>query len=406
MNNNENGGYKSGYYLQLSEELFKYSFFLLFIVFGAIYYYNFILPPDYSLLKISGLYFIVYVILAIFYILLPLRRMLFSSLQVYKAKKNLNAVYAAHITAIIERARELLKAAAAGSDSGANLPALDSFGVIAGLSHQRPPSVLITHKTDYYTGFGPFFISSLISAAALIYPAVSNPAAGVFISFNIAAAWLSVINLIIILIGFKHFINENDSTHRGFLFLFIIFNSIYSILICRLFSFFQPYQIYLIMLNLLILLYYVYKVSHDKTITAFIRTADRNIYRMVYNIKTGAAQEFIKIEFNHMCRFVQTPYAIGFIVYDNEDASRYGTPYYCDTSKDSVEKIFEVFSDRIFQSGDNPAVAADKAAVQFFAPLGVAELSRKHGASQTIILSLINAVSIYIYWHIIHFNIS
>ena len=163
----------------------------------------------------------------------------------------------------------------------------------------------------------------------------------------------------------------------------------------------------------------MYIVFNYNTLTVFIKTADRNIYRMVYNINTGAASEFIKLEFNCGCRFVQTPYSIGFVIYDKENPARYGIPYYCDTSKDSVEKIFEVFSDRISQTGagledaaGNSAVAgaaggsgANKSAVQFFAPLDVAELSKKYGAAQTIVLSLINAVSIYMYWHIIHLNI-
>jgi hypothetical protein len=413
MNNNENGGYKSGYYLQLSEELFKYAFFLLFIVFGAIYYYNFILPPDYSLIKLFGLYFIVYIIFGIFYILLPLRRMLFSNLQVYKDKKNLNARYAPHIPAIIERAGESLKSHSADFGAPGAAP-FDSFGVIPALSHQAPPAVLITHKTDYYTGFGPFFISSFVSAAVLFIAAVSNPAVNGMPCFNMIAASFLVINYIIITLGFKHFINRSDSTHRGFLFLFILFNLTYSIFICRFFSFFTPYQIHLILLDILIMSFYLYIVFNYTTVTAFIRTVDRNIYRIVYNTKTGSASEFIKLEFNYACRFVQTPYAIGFIIYDKEDLSRYGTPYYCDTSKDSVEKIFEVFSDRISQSGVEPAPAgangadaagANKAAVQFFAPLGVAELSKKYGAAQTIILSLINAVSIYMYWHIINLSV-
>ena len=251
MNNDENGTYTSGYYLQLFEELFKYAFFLLFIVFGAIYYYNFILPPDYSFLKLSGLYFIIYIIFGMFYIMLPLRRMLFSNLQVYKAKKNLNIRYARHIPVIIERAGDLFKSHLASLKASDAAP-IDSFGAVPALSHQVPPAVLITHKTDYYTGFAPFFISSFISAAGLFAASVSNPAVNGMSCFNITAASFLVINYIVVTLGFKHFINRSDSTHRGFLFLFILYNLTYSIFICRFFLFFRPYLIHLMLLNFLI----------------------------------------------------------------------------------------------------------------------------------------------------------
>jgi hypothetical protein len=382
-----NSGYKSGYYLQLSEEFFKYSFFLLFIVFGALYYRNYILPPDYSPARAAGLFFLVYVVFGIFYILLPLKRMLFSNLQIYRKKLNLNARYE-------QLARKAVSHTLQNHDA--------SMFQAAGGSKA---AALITFRTDYYVAFAPFFLSLCISAAAFSVFAAGNENASAVRSFNLIAAAYLLIGFISALAGFRHFINRPDSTHRGFLLLILVLNSFFSVSTCVNFPLFAQHKIFIAFVNLIMLGYFLYYVLYKDDLTAFVRTPDRNIYVMSMNSAGGPVNGFEKIEFGTICKFVQTPFAIGFTVYEREDETGFGGLYYCDTSKEALEQVFDVFSDRIAENGEIPAAEAGvlKNPVNFFEPLSVAALAKKYGSGQTLILLAINIVSAAMFYEIFRF---
>ena len=370
-------GYKSGYYLQLSEEFFKYSFFLLFIVFGALYYRNYILLPDYSPLKAAGLFFFIYVVFGIFYILLPLKRMLFSNLQIYRKKINLNARYE-------ELARKAVSHTMQNHDAS-------MFQAGAG----SEAAALITFRTDYYVAFAPFFLSLCLSAAAFAIFMTGNENASSALAFNLIAACYLLIGFIAALTGFRHFINRPDSTHRGFLFLLLVLNSAFSTFLSVNLPFFVPYKIILAGVNLILFGYFLFSVLYKDDLTVFVRTPDRNIYSMSLNSAGGVVHDFEKIEFGTLCKFVQTPFAIGFTIYERDSETGFGGIYYCDTSKESVEQVFKVFSDRIAGNEETaaPDAAGHKNSVNFFEPLSVAVLAKKYGSGQTVILLAINIVS-------------
>lgn len=377
-------GYKSGYYLQLSEEIFKYSFFLLFIVFGAIYYRNYILPPDYSPVRAAGLFLLVYVVFGIFYILLPLKRMLFSNLQIYRKKLDLNARYEQLARKAVSHTMQNHDASffRAGAGSGA--------------------AALITFRTDYYVAFAPFFLSLGISVAAFTFFAAVNENASAVGSFNLIAAAYLLIGFTSALAGFRHFINRPDSTHRGFLLLTLVLNSCFSVWLCVNFPLFAQYKIYIAFANLIMLGYFSYCVLYKDDLTVFVRTPDRNIYMMSVNSAGGAVHGFEKIEFGTVCKFVQTPFAIGFTIYEREDETGFGGLYYCDTSKAALEQVFEVFSDRIAKNGETQAAeaGAPENSVNFFEHLSVAALARKYGSLQTLVLLAINTVSAAMFYEI------
>ena len=380
-------GYKSGYYLQLSEEFFKYSFFLLFIVFGAIYYRNYILPPDYSPVKAAGLYFWVYIVFGIFYVLLPLKRMLFSNLQIYRKKLNLNARYEQLANKVIAHTLEKLNLSGQALDADSK------------------PAALITFRTDYYVAFAPFFLSLCLAAAALAIFMSGDENASSAGSFNLIAAGYLLTGFIAALTGFRHFINRPDSTHRGFLFLLLVFNSLFSAFLAACFPLFAPYKTILACVNLIMFGYFFFSVRYKDDLTAFVRTPDRNIYAMSINSAGGAVRAFEKIEFGTLCRFVQTPFAIGFTIYEREDETGFGGIYYCDTSKEAVELVFKVFSDRIAVSGETaPDDAGHKNSVNFFEPLSVAALAKRYGAGQTMILLAINIVSALMFYQMFMFQ--
>ncbi|OGM03727.1 MAG: hypothetical protein A2008_08725 [Candidatus Wallbacteria bacterium GWC2_49_35] len=380
-------GYKSGYYLQLSEEFFKYSFFLLFIVFGALYYRNYILPPDYSPVKAAGLFFLIYFVFGIFYILLPLKRMLFSNLQIYRKKLNLNSKYEQLVSKAVSH----------------TLQNHDASAFQAGAKSKT--AALITCRTDYYVAFAPFFLSLCLSVAAFsVFSAVNENASAVR-SFNLIAAAYLLIGFVAALTGFRHFINRPDSTHRGFLLLILVLNSFFSVSLCVNFPLFAHYKNLLAIVNLIMLGYFLYCVLYKDDLTAFVRTPDRNIYVMSLNSAGGAVHGFEKIEFGTICKFVQTPFAIGFTIYEREDETGFGGLYYCDTSKEALEKVLEVFSDRIAEKGETPAAEAGvpKNSVNFFEPLSVAALARKYGSGQTLVLLAINIVSAAMFYEIFMF---
>lgn len=376
-------GYKSGYYLQLSEELFKYSFFLLFIVFGAIYYYNFVFMNAPSALKAAGLYFIVYIIFAIFYILLPLKRMLFSNLQIYGGRENLN-----------------LKHGSAAAKAA--LGALKKIGVeVADGPERFENNILVTYKTDYYVAFAPFFTS--LSLSMIIFALyVSGGAASAAPSGLMNAAALSyfALNCFIILLGFAHFINRPYSTHFGFHALFLILNFVYSFFACLYFPLFFDYRLLVAALNVFFTVCFIYAFYNIKDHTAFIRLPDRNIYRVEFDGRNYSAGEAKKIEFNYFCRFVQTPYAIGFVIYDKDAGSEVGTPFYCDTSKESVEIILDVFNDRIVKNAGMDDSSNRDGAVDYFCPVTIADLSKKYGKSQFLILLAVNVISALVFYEI------
>ncbi|OQA80399.1 MAG: hypothetical protein BWY32_00980 [bacterium ADurb.Bin243] len=381
-NGSGSNGYKSGYYLQLSEELFKYSFFLLFIVFGAIYYYNFVFLHKPTLLKTAGLYFIVYIIFGIFYILLPLKRMLFSNLQIYADKENLNLKHGAFA-------------------ARAALEALKKIGVeVSGDARRLEGDIFITYKSDYYVAFPPFFLSLSISMIIFALYVSCGAAAADSGFINAAALSYFALNCLMIVLGFRHFINRPYSTHFGFQSLFLILNSVYSIFICLYFPALFDCRLLIAALDSFLIICFLYAVFYIKDLTAFIRLSDRNIYSVEFNGRNYSAGEAKKLEFNYFCRFVQTPYAIGFIVYDKDGGAEDGTPFYCDTSKESVEIILEVFKDRIVKNADLDASSNKNCAVDYFCPLTVADLSKKYGRSQFLVLLAVNIISALVFYEI------
>jgi hypothetical protein len=254
--------------------------------------------------------------------------------------------------------------------------------------------------------FAPFFLSLCLSVAAFAIFITGNENASAVNSFNLIAAAYLLIGFIAALTGFRHFINRPDSTHRGFLFLLLVLNSAFSIFLSVNLPFFVPYKIIPACINLILFGYFFFTVLYKDDLTAFVRTPDRNIYVMSLNSAGGAVHCFEKIEFGTLCKFVQTPFAIGFTIYERENETGFGGVYYCDTSKEAVEQVFKVFSDRIAGSEETaaPDAVCHKNSVNFFEPLSVAVLAKKYGSGQTLILLAINIVSAIMFYEIYIFK--
>lgn len=329
QNNNDNNqknliiisnNYSTNYYLFLINEIFKILFFLMFILFGTLYYINNFLIPAFSIFKLIIVFLMVYVFFAYFFCLLPLKRMLISNLQLFKPPLNLNTNLENFKNLAINKVKEKFN-----------------------LNFKNEEfNTFITFKLDFYPAFISAFVTLVITYLLYLYLLQFNIKISIF---KILGFILLIINYLWIIIGYSYFINNLNSTHfwttTGFLILSFLF-SIYYILT---FNINYLLKLAIIIFNFILLVIFLIKLKYTPKYYVFVRPPNLDLY--LIKISNNQIENNIKkITYDCYLDFIQSPFAFG-IAFFEKYTNYLKDMYYCDIIASELEVIVKVFENHL-----------------------------------------------------------
>jgi|GEM_PF-4942932 len=363
----ENKNYSTTYYLYLIEELFKYAGGLFIIVFGAIYYYiNYVVAaPNFK--NAITLFIFLSTIFGFFYILFPVKRKLFSNLELFKPSYDFSSFQKKHEEKI--------------------------FSYLFACNITPASAPFISLKSDYYVTLPVWFFLMVFGLTMELCVYEFLPSFFYGNDFIFAAKAFYVVCAAAIAVGFRHYNNIFSSTHYWFLLLFILLFSLQTILVMAKLLGLSKIA-YCLALNIFFILLFFYYSYRKRYLIVFVRDDKRNIHKLVINDYDAAIIEFEKIEFDVNVKFVQTPYAFCFMLYDGFSDEIIGGPFYLGVSNERISRIVEIFCDRTGIIVKRNGEANES--LGYFKPLDISVFSSRFGLSQLIITLSLNLSLIFI----------
>ncbi|MEZ7890440.1 MAG: hypothetical protein QMC67_01705 [Candidatus Wallbacteria bacterium] len=335
----------SSYYIYLMEEIFFLILRAVFMVFGGIYFFEYIFVPAPSFFYFLILYFLFFVVLAFFFVHRPLQKSFFCRLEVYKNSFDFGKIYDEYKPAILKAVKDK-----------AHITAKIDENYLDG-------NMFITFAGDYFIAYPQFFFVALAIFAAETFTMNNVSLLTANYNFGVLITADTIIFTSILLKFFRHFSPISITTHYGFTLLFAAFFSIRFLV----FGVFLKNS-YLLILSAVTALYSVVKYFSLKNSKAafhvFIRLTDKNIWHMAFNYQKRIVFHR-KLGFNVPMKYVETPYSTAIIYQENKENEplKFSAPFYLGADRNQIVKSVNVFSNRVQLEEKNsaaPSSAADK----------------------------------------------
>lgn len=334
----------SSYYVYLMEEVFFLILRAVFMVFGGIYFFEYIFIPAPSFFYFLVLYFLFFVVLAFFFVHRPLQKSFFCRLEVYKNSFDFSKIYNDYKPVILKAIKDK-----------AHITAKIDENYLDG-------NMFITFGGDYFIAYPQFFFAALAIFAAEIFT-MNNPSLlTANHNFYVLITANTIIFTAILLKFFRHFSPIPITTHYGFT---VLFAALFSIRFLTFGLFFN--NTYLLTLSAVTALYSVTKYFCLKNSKAafhvFIRLTDRNIWHMSFNYN----KEIVfhrKLGFSVPLKYIETPYSTAVTYQESKENEplKFSAPFYLGADRNQIVKSVNVFSNRVKLEEKNPAQSSDIAA--------------------------------------------
>ncbi|HNY10638.1 MAG TPA: hypothetical protein PKK26_03505, partial [Candidatus Wallbacteria bacterium] len=321
--------FRTGYFLNFSEKLFLYLIKFMTLVFAVIYYFHYAFVIDPTFNKFLFLYFLTFIVSGFFFTLLPLKDEWICALEFFKIQAGL---YNAD--------KKLYEIASEKLAVEAKITRDESAEALAGS--------FASFKSDYFIVYPAWFAVLAMTFVIEAFVFVKLDPLLVQKNFAVLSAFLTLVHVSAMNSTFENFSGLPGSTHSGFSILLVCLFAVRSVFFAILYrnACFQV-AIALILTyffgKLFALLYY------GDGFQIFVRTRDRNIWRMAFDARMTRVVECEKLPFTMKCRFLKTPYSTAIAFYESgaRVSEFHFTPYRLGVEKESVETAARIFAERL-----------------------------------------------------------